>query len=230
MTSNSGAWAVRRHLRSRDVPLAMPGVAFYYRADRGVVVDGSNVSQWLDQSGQGNHLSQATAARQPAFTASNARFNGYPSIDFAKAQTEYLFGADLPICSAMSGADKPLTVFAVVRRSTKISADEYVFTLGNSGQATQSYLSGGYRYQSSNSQRVNSDVRDDAGTTATNSTGLNEATDLGPQVLCWSFSGTAASIYVVGNSQNPRYDVLSNTNGTGSDYSAQGAEVQDSSL
>jgi len=197
-----------------------------YDPSIGITLNGSDVSAWADISGNGNNVSQATAALQPVYTAQNLSFGsflGMPSVDFHKANSEYLFGSSIPLCTLLTGSDKPFTVITVLKRNTKISADEYVWTLGNSAQAAQSYSSGGYRYQSSNSQRVNSDVRDDAGTAASNSTGTNELTDYGPQVLVWEFTGTLCNIYVVPHGLNPDYDARINTNGTGADYSAQGA-------
>jgi hypothetical protein len=212
----------RRTRAAVPLPYRIAGLSADYNAAIGVTTTPAKVSAWNDATGNSNNLAQATDGNRPTYVASSEYFRGWPAIRFVKASTTYLFGSSLPICTALSGSDKPFTVFAVVRRATKISADEYLWTLGNSAQAAQSYISGGYRYQNNNSQRVNSDVRDDAGTAATNSTGMNEITDFGPQVLCWSFSGTVASIYVVGASQNLRYDALPNTNGTSSDYSAQG--------
>jgi hypothetical protein len=56
----------------------------WYRADLGVTQVAGVVSQWNDSSGAGDanrNLSQSTAASKPAFTASNANFNGKPTID-----------------------------------------------------------------------------------------------------------------------------------------------------
>lgn len=206
-----------------NFPHTVRGLIVDLDAAQGITLNGADVSAWADQSGAANHVGQATAALQPVFTASNPRFKGAPSVDFHKAAGEYLFGSSLPICTALSGSDKPFTVFLVASRTTKISADEYAWTLGNSGQAGQSYFSGGWRYQSSNSQRVNSDVRDDAGTAATNSTGQNEYSDYGPQVLAWSMSGTLARTFVVSGGGNPHYDAAKDATGSGGDYAAQGA-------
>ncbi|RIK80207.1 MAG: hypothetical protein DCC68_11640, partial [Planctomycetota bacterium] len=195
----------RRTRPVAPLPYRITGVAADYDAAVGVTTTPAKVSAWTDATGNGNNLAQATDGNRPTFVAASEHFRGWPAIRFVKSATTYLFGSSLPICTPLSGADKPFTVFAVVRRATKISADEYLWTLGNSAQAGQSYISGGYRYQNNNSQRVNSDVRDDAGTAATNSTGMNEITDFAPQMLCWSFSGTVASIYVLGASQNLRY-------------------------
>ena len=45
-----------------------------------ITLNGSNVSQWDDKSGNGRHASQATAVIQPAYLATG--FNSNPSIDF----------------------------------------------------------------------------------------------------------------------------------------------------
>lgn len=205
------------------LPAAIGGLKVDLDASRGVTLNGTDVAAWADQSGHGNHVAQANAALQPSYNASNPHFRGRASIDFHKSAGEYLFGAALPICSLLSGTAKPLTVFVVCRRSTKVTTDEYCVSLGNSGQAGQSYLSMGYRYQNSNTQRPTFDVRDDAGTASTVATGVNEITDLGPQVLVWSASGTAAQCHVIGASQNPRYDAAVSALLSGNDYSAHGA-------
>ncbi len=205
------------------LPATIAGLKLDLDAARGVTLNGTDVAAWADQSGHGNHIAQASAPLQPTFTAGNPHFRGRPSIDFHKSAGEYLFGSSLPICTLLSGSDKPLTAFVVCRRWTKVSADEYVVTLGNSAQAGQSYLSMGYRYQNSNTQRPTFDVRDDAGTTSTVATGVNESTDLGPQVMIWSASGTVAQSYVVGASQSPLHDASVSALASGNDYSVHGA-------
>jgi hypothetical protein len=61
------------------------GLRVWYRADLGVVKDGSNkVSQWTDLSGTGAHVTQTvTQSQQPSWTAT--AFNGKPAIQFAGA-------------------------------------------------------------------------------------------------------------------------------------------------
>lgn len=212
------------HVSVPDFPALVPDLlADWNPIAANVTLATTKVSQLLDASGNANTIGHGTDANRPTYTASNPHFRGHPSIDFVKASTTYLFGSSLPICTAISGTDKAFTVFAVVRRSTKVSADEYLWTLGNSGQPGQSYWSGGYRFRNSNSQRVESDVRDDAGTTASNTNGRVELSDLSPQVLIWSNSGTQTRVFVVGGTQNPEYDATVDSSDSGSDYSAQGA-------
>lgn len=50
--------------------LKSSSVQLWLRADKGITLDGSgNVSDWQDQSGKGNHATQATAADRPTFVA-----------------------------------------------------------------------------------------------------------------------------------------------------------------
>jgi len=51
-------------------PLTVSGCLCYLTADAGITLNGSNVSQWSDQSGNGNHFTQPTAGKQPAFVTS----------------------------------------------------------------------------------------------------------------------------------------------------------------
>ena len=48
-----------------------------------VILNGSTVSQWIDKSGNGRHVSQATAADQPIYTLNG--LNGLPVLDWGTA-------------------------------------------------------------------------------------------------------------------------------------------------
>lgn len=63
-------------------PLLIPDLAAWYRADRGVTLASGVVSAWADQSGSGKTLSQGTAGARPTPVASNAAFNGQPTLSF----------------------------------------------------------------------------------------------------------------------------------------------------
>ena len=71
-------------LRSSVItPDRLPGLAAWYSADYGVLTsvgpdvaatDGQTVRRWLDRSGNGRHLDQATLAQQPTLTAGRLVF------------------------------------------------------------------------------------------------------------------------------------------------------------
>lgn len=53
----------------------------YVRSDMGITLNGSGVSGWADQSGNGHHYSQGTAANQPTWSGSSGS-GGTPGITF----------------------------------------------------------------------------------------------------------------------------------------------------
>ena len=62
-------------------PKSITGLTVWLKADAGITKDGSNlVSDWTDQSGNGNNFSQSTAGNKPTYTASAQ--NGLPAITF----------------------------------------------------------------------------------------------------------------------------------------------------
>lgn len=61
-------------------PLSLPSLVLWLRADLGVTLNGGNVSDWADQSGNGEDFSAVTD-EQPLFVAS--AINGKAGIDFS---------------------------------------------------------------------------------------------------------------------------------------------------
>ena len=61
-------------------PLSLSGLVLWLRADLGVTLNGGNVSDWADQSGNGEDFSAVTD-EQPLFVAS--AINGKPGVDFS---------------------------------------------------------------------------------------------------------------------------------------------------
>jgi hypothetical protein len=80
-TGFSGAWT----------PAQLPSLALWLDADDAstITLNGSDVSQWDDKSGNGNHVSNATAATQPAYLATG--WNGKPTLSFTQSGLEFLF-------------------------------------------------------------------------------------------------------------------------------------------
>ena len=61
----------------------------WWRASEGITLNGSDVASWEDII-QSIPLSQATAANQPVWNATDANFNNKPSISFTRLNLEYL--------------------------------------------------------------------------------------------------------------------------------------------
>jgi hypothetical protein len=103
-------------------PLGIAGLKLWVRADAGITTSGGAVSAWADQSGNGNHLSQATAAAQPQFVTGEA--NGLPLVRFDGTSDTLPFTARLTTIR---------TVFWVVRANPSANAS-YRFLLGDSSK------------------------------------------------------------------------------------------------
>lgn len=67
-----GAWS-----RPVESPLALLGssLSVWLKYDAGITI-GTGVSQWSDQSGNANHITQATGANQPAYDGTQVTFDG----------------------------------------------------------------------------------------------------------------------------------------------------------
>lgn len=85
----------------------------WWRSDLGITLNGSTVSAWADQSGNGHHLTQGTAANQPTYNVSGGP-GGKPSLLF-DGSTERLVNTtiDRPAPNVT-----PTLVWAVLRQVT----------------------------------------------------------------------------------------------------------------
>lgn len=74
-------------------PAQLPGLALWLDAadSSTITLNGTDVSQWDDKSGNGNHVSNATAATQPPYLATG--WNGKPTLSFTQSGLEFLFKA-----------------------------------------------------------------------------------------------------------------------------------------
>jgi len=80
-------------LFSQIKPNQLSSLKLWLKADSGVVVSGSNVTQWSDVSNNGNNFSQADTASQPVLISSVPGLNNLPSIYFDGGN--YLSGGDI---------------------------------------------------------------------------------------------------------------------------------------
>ena len=118
------------------------GLVAWLRADVGVTLNGSAVSEWADQSGSGNNATQAMAANRPALISSG--LNGEPVLQFNSAANTYLA---IPNSSALNGPQ--VTVFAVVKKTgstntsaflvTKATATSWPYALELNGSSTATF-------------------------------------------------------------------------------------------
>jgi hypothetical protein len=88
----------------------LTGLQLWLKADAGVTQAGGLVSAWADQSGNNNHATQATGAKQPTYNA--ASINGLPGITFGGALLTALVGANNIVASLAAR-----TVLVVAKQS-----------------------------------------------------------------------------------------------------------------
>lgn len=89
-----------------------------------ITLNGSNVSQWRDKSGLGNHYSQAVGALQMAYMTN--RVNGRAAVE-ADTAGEYMDGA---ATTAMNGSG--MSAFVVARQTSAPSSLERILVRNNS--------------------------------------------------------------------------------------------------
>lgn len=62
-------------------PKSLSGLVIWLRGDASsITLNGSNVANWADQSGNGKDVSQSNATKQPLYTSSSSVFNNKPCI------------------------------------------------------------------------------------------------------------------------------------------------------
>lgn len=97
------------------LPNQLPGCVLWLRADQGLTLNNTNVSQWNDLSGQGQNFSQGTTADQPLWTPNG--FNGLPGVTF-NGSTTFLSNGSLTYNSASPAAQ--LTVFVALQLTSTV--------------------------------------------------------------------------------------------------------------
>jgi hypothetical protein len=110
-------------------PADLPGIENWFLSDTGITLSGSNVTAWQD-SLTSKSVTQATSVNQPTFTASNANFNGLPTVNFSNSSTPSSIFLQNNSDFSYSGTF-PLYIFMVVRK-TATTGSAYDFSGGGS--------------------------------------------------------------------------------------------------
>lgn len=100
------SWSAGAARGSTFSPLNLTALRGWWKSDTGITI-ATGVSQWNDQSGNGNHLLQATGISQPTVTA--GAINGLPAITFDGVNDRM---------AAAFALSQPITLFLVARQPT----------------------------------------------------------------------------------------------------------------
>ena len=111
------------------------GLQAWYKFATNITLNGSNVSEWGDSSGNGNDLTQSTASDQPAYNSGDVHFD--------ESNDNMVMDTMLTL-TASSG----FTIFAVVSTDTTSTTNQTLFsgadTVGDSGDNGKNF----FRYDS----------------------------------------------------------------------------------
>ena len=91
---------------------SVSGLQRWYKFQTGITLNGSNVSQWDDQSGNNVHLAQSTATQQPAYNAGNVHFD--------RVNDKMSMGANIALTT--------FTIFMVIETDTTSSNNQTLFS------------------------------------------------------------------------------------------------------
>jgi PKD repeat protein len=97
----------------------------WLRADRGTTLNGSTLSSWLDQSSNNLNATQATAANQPTFVASNPVLNGLSSVRF-DGTNDVLNGGIIPEINNSS-----MSLFIIANGELQSSSIAAIFSINS---------------------------------------------------------------------------------------------------
>jgi hypothetical protein len=105
-------------------PKSIAGLSAWFDAldAASITLNGSTVSQWLDKSGSGRTLSQASASQQPSYVTSG--ISGKPSLE--------LDGTNHNMSGSSTLISQPFTVYAVVK-SDDTATNRNIMSGGTSG-------------------------------------------------------------------------------------------------
>ncbi len=112
-------------LSAQLIPNSLSNLSLWLKSDIGVTLNGSTVSSWNDQSGNGFNAIQNTVANQPLFISTDNNLNSYPSLKF-DGVNDLLTGVPIPNLNTSS-----MTVFVVGKGDTQNSTNAAFFSVNS---------------------------------------------------------------------------------------------------
>lgn len=109
------------YFRQSFDPRSISGLRAWYdaSASSSITLNAGNVSQWNDLSGSGFHLTQSTAANQPAYITNG--INSRPSLQWPSASASN----NIRLTNSSFTMTRPYTVFVVARSTLKSGQGAY---------------------------------------------------------------------------------------------------------
>lgn len=191
-------------------PERLPSLALWLDAsDASTFTLVSNaVSEWRDKSGNNRHVSQATAANRPAYSATS--FNGRPGLTF-NGTNSILENLNAALLRNVAGA----TLIGVSCRSANLASEAIAFFVnGNTGvRAINTYRSAGFNNTGVGfgGRRLNTDAFQGIGETPAN-------TDYAINIGVYNYAGASLTAFEQGVQTGTR--VFQTSGNTPNDFGA----------
>ena len=104
-----------------QAPSDISGLKLWLKSDSGIILNGSTVSDWIDQSGNGNNFYQYTPSNQPSFVSNG--LNSLPVLRFSGI--EILNGPTISGINASS-----ITIFILSSGGLNVNSYHILFDFG----------------------------------------------------------------------------------------------------
>jgi hypothetical protein len=125
--STSRTWArdVFMDIKATTIQSSIPtdGLSLWLKSDSGVTLDGSDVTAWEDQSGNGNSANATASDPKPIFSSSS--INSKPAVLFRDSSW-------MLIPSNSIGSDANITIFCALRNNVLQTETKFLLKKGDS--------------------------------------------------------------------------------------------------
>jgi hypothetical protein len=137
VTAGSGTNTIQVTFTARSTELPTAGLNLWLKADEGITKDASGfISQWDDQSGNGNHATQATGSAQPK--RMNNALNAKPVVRF-DGNNDFF---SVATASSLIAGTNSFTLFGVLTRRDGDICNLLAYTPPDGSQNVQLYVAG----------------------------------------------------------------------------------------